>query len=205
MSKTVEDVTCCPLANRFGTLILDLRVDKAMRRTKSSDTKSSVATESTSSEISCPPPRVHTFISVRIKGRASMRLVIWAVASEDKCPSVAMEAIYSFGDTCPEVGISLVDGNRKNHNHRQLTKGVHAMDQGRQPHDESGLQTDRRFTNRVLARYSWYIFSCRVMVLNFANLGRTNTSIVVVGVVRLQLSKWHAIYYFANSQGRLKI
>jgi hypothetical protein len=41
------------------------------------------------------------------------------------------------------------------------------------------------------------------MVLSLAYLGRTNTTTVVVKVVRLHLFKWHAIYS-ANSLGGLK-
>jgi hypothetical protein len=97
MSKTVEEFTRCPLASRIRVLTLDMRVGREKRGTKSSDTKSSIAAQSTNPEISCPSSKVFTFSSVRIKGRAAVSLVNHAVVSKEDCRSVAMEALGSCG------------------------------------------------------------------------------------------------------------
>jgi hypothetical protein len=102
-SQTVVEVTRCPLASRTGVLVVDFRVCKAKRRTKSSYTKSSVAAQSTIPEIWCPPSGVFTVSSVRINGRASVRSVSRAVADEENCCSVAMEGSVLSEGTCTEL------------------------------------------------------------------------------------------------------
>jgi hypothetical protein len=74
---------------------------------KSSNTESSVAAQSTNPKSRCPSSRGFTsiqFSSVRIDGRASVRLVSRVVVCVGNCRSVTMEVVGSSGGACSDRG-----------------------------------------------------------------------------------------------------